>query len=91
MPIRTFNYCSFADSPLNRHFHLSGAEFWDDVDVGLGIRWFQGAESPTSVPADEVYWRAVEDKLKPFSLSDHLKNGQRLSLQNRPTGLAVQD
>ncbi len=25
------------------------------------------------------------------SLSDHLKSGQRLSLQNRPTGLAVQD
>jgi hypothetical protein len=24
-------------------------------------------------------------------LSDHFKSGQRLSLQNRPTGLAVQD
>ncbi len=26
-----------------------------------------------------------------YTLSDHLKSGQRLSLQNRPTGLAVQD
>ncbi len=27
----------------------------------------------------------------PFPLGDHFKSGQRLSLQNRPTGLAVQD
>jgi hypothetical protein len=26
-----------------------------------------------------------------LGLSDHFKSGQRLSLQNRPTGLAVQD
>ncbi len=26
-----------------------------------------------------------------FALSDHFKSGQRLSLQNRPTGLAVRD
>jgi hypothetical protein len=26
-----------------------------------------------------------------FDLSDHFKSGQRLSFQNRPTGLAVQD
>jgi hypothetical protein len=26
-----------------------------------------------------------------YSLSDHFKSGQQLSLQNRPTGLAVQD
>jgi hypothetical protein len=25
------------------------------------------------------------------ALSDHFKSGQRLSLQNRPTGLAVRD
>jgi len=30
-----------------------------------------------------------EDALQ--NLSDHFKSGQRLSLQNRPTGLAVQD
>jgi hypothetical protein len=26
-----------------------------------------------------------------YSLSDHFKSGHQLSLQNRPTGLAVQD
>jgi hypothetical protein len=26
-----------------------------------------------------------------LSLSDHFKSGQQLSLQNRPTGLAVRD
>ena len=45
---------------------LDETEFWDDVDASLGTLWFQGAESPTSVPADEVYWRAVEHKFKPF-------------------------
>jgi hypothetical protein len=29
--------------------------------------------------------------LHPPSLSDHFKSGQRLSLQNRPTEVAVQD
>jgi hypothetical protein len=27
----------------------------------------------------------------PLTVSDHFKSGQQLSLQNRPTGLAVQD
>ena len=31
------------------------------------------------------------DWLQIAFLSDHFKSGQRLSLQNRPTGLAVQD
>ncbi len=31
------------------------------------------------------------DLTKAEDLSDHFKSGQRLSLQNRPTGLAVQD
>jgi hypothetical protein len=34
---------------------LDETEFWDDVDASLGTLWFQGAESATSVPADEVY------------------------------------
>lgn len=34
---------------------------------------------------------AVAEKATSFSLSDHFKSGQQLSLQNRPTGLAVQD
>jgi hypothetical protein len=33
-------------------------------------------------PSQSVFWD---------DLSDHLKSGQRLSLQNRPTGVAVQD
>jgi hypothetical protein len=44
---------------------LDETEFWDDVDASLGTVWFQGAESSTSVPANEVYWRAVEGKRKP--------------------------
>ena len=45
---------------------LDETEFWDDVDASLGTLWFEGAESPISVPAEEMYWRAVEAKLKSF-------------------------
>ena len=43
--------------------------------------------------AQKRYYTVALAILEPsrFSLSDHFKSGQRLSLQNRPTGLAVQD
>jgi len=36
-------------------------------------------------------WDVIIIELRTLILSDHFKSGQRLSLQNRPTGLAVQD
>jgi two-component system LytT family response regulator len=62
---------------------------------------FTSADDRHAVRAFEA--RALDYLLKPFEqlrlhiaiertrLSDHFKSGQRLSLQNRPTGLAVQD
>ena len=41
---------------------LNETEFWDDVAAGLGILWYDGAESLTGVPADQVYWSAVQDR-----------------------------
>ncbi|MGB6989875.1 MAG: hypothetical protein WBD89_11625, partial [Candidatus Sulfotelmatobacter sp.] len=39
----------------------------------------------------ELSERIRDLEIKPVILSDHFKSGQQLSLQNRPTGLAVQD
>ena len=39
---------------------LDETEFWDEIDAGLGILWYEGAESPASGPADKVYRRTVE-------------------------------
>jgi hypothetical protein len=44
---------------------LNEKEFWDDIDASLGTLWFDGAESPASIPADEVYWRAVKQRQSP--------------------------
>ncbi len=42
---------------------------------------------PTRVQRPPLEFHASKEMF----LSDHFKSGQRLSLQNRPTGLAVQD
>ncbi len=39
----------------------------------------------------QIFMVEANDNHVDPSLSDHFKSGQRLSLQNRPTGLAVQD
>jgi hypothetical protein len=41
---------------------LDESEFWDDVAAGLGILWYDGAESLTSVAADKLYRRTVSDR-----------------------------
>jgi hypothetical protein len=50
---------------------------------------------PLTLRAKEWIDEHVQDEAQWFGhaliLSDHFKSGQRLSLQNRPTGLAVQD
>jgi hypothetical protein len=40
---------------------------------------------------DELCGSELEEIDQLYSLSDHFKSGQQLSLQNRPTGVAVQD
>ncbi len=42
-------------------------------------------------PLPSPYRRDLVISLSSFALGDHFKSGQQLSLQNRPTGLAVQD
>ena len=52
--------------------------------------WLQGYEDTSPSKAEQyIRWRELR-KLRQ-DLGDHFKSGQRLSLQNRPTGLAVQD
>jgi hypothetical protein len=50
------------------------------------------ADVCASIPVVVRLPRPVADAVsREDHLSDHFKSGQRLSLQNRPTGLAVQD
>lgn len=46
---------------------------------------------PRNLPRDETRLRIVLASNGRIHLSDHFKSGQQLSLQNRPTGLAVRD
>ena len=68
-------------SPICGPFRIS------DVDAFTFDRFKEGrikqGVSPAGVNRDLALVRAA--------LSDHFKSGQELSLQNRPTGLAVQD
>jgi len=48
-------------------------------------------EAADTIRVARVPFRDTPEPLRDSILSDHFKSGQRLSLQNRPTGLAVQD
>jgi len=62
--------------------------------------WLRAIREATGISASEVARTLKTSRQLPiqlekaeaeYRLSDHFKSGQRLSLQNRPTGLAVRD
>jgi len=61
----------------------------DDILQETYLRFLE-AEKTRDLPPEHAknYLFRIASNL---ALSDHFKSGQRLSLQNRPTGLAVQD
>jgi len=55
---------------------------------GYGIQFLSQREA---IDTEGPLGRAIIVIVSAMALSDHFKSGQQLSLQNRPTGLAVRD
>ena len=55
------------------------------------IKVVRSTLSTATVDGDNGLGLVVGPHANQLALSDHLKSGQRLSLQNRPTGLAIGD
>ena len=78
---------------MSIHEHLPPQARKDLKEVG----WTKGLELAKLARRDEPRTMLVPSSPKPLlqtrplALSDHFKSGHQLSLQNRPTGLAVQD
>ena len=75
-----------AISALNHPNICTMYDFGDtDGRVFIGMEYLDGTTLKELVLGDHLELDRLLD------LGDHLKSGQRLSLQNRPTGLTVQD